>query len=110
MAYYFNYCDKIDKMTLSRITLGKIDDGHGAIEFDNFIIQESNVDAEASLTTTVAMIESVRTPPRMDASFGEILSFLNILQPFNGFQGDILSDTFCQLPRVKFNGDAQVVP
>jgi hypothetical protein len=65
-------------MTLSKSSLGKIDTPK-ALEFDNVIIQETNIGNNAPLTTTTYIIPSpIRTPPRADANLSEILSYLNI--------------------------------
>ncbi len=77
MIYYCNLKNKIAEMSLSKSSLKKID-SCGAIELEDFITQETNIRDNAPLTETAYIIENVRTPPRAGASFGEILSFLNI--------------------------------
>ena len=66
-------------MTLSRSSLGKIETPETFEIDENIIIQETNVEAEASLTTTTYIIHSpARTHPRTGEDLAEILSYLNI--------------------------------
>ncbi len=66
-------------MTLSKSSLEKIDTCDSDIGLEHVIIQETNIGSEASLTTTTYIIpDTVRTPPRENASLSDILFYLNI--------------------------------
>ncbi len=79
MIKYCKTKNKITEMTLSKSSLGKIDTCNLDIGLEHVIVQETNIGNEASLTTTTYIVpDTVRTPPRENASLSEVLSYLNI--------------------------------
>jgi len=65
-------------MTLSNSSVGA-DNQSISNTLENAIVQETNVGRAARLTYTPYVIpEPARTPPRENASFGEILDYLSI--------------------------------